>query len=64
MGKWIHSLALSVIRQIGLLIPLLAILSRLVGETGLICAQPAADTVSLLVGIGIYISLMKQLKEA
>jgi Na+-driven multidrug efflux pump len=64
MGKWIHSLALSVIRQIALLIPLLAILSRLVGETGLICAQPAADTVSLLVGIGIYISLMKQLKEA
>lgn len=64
MGKWIHSLALSVIRQIGLLIPLLAILSRLVGEMGLICAQPAADTLSLLVGIGIYISLMKQLKEA
>ena len=64
MGKWIHSLALSVIRQIGLLIPLLAILSRLVGEMGLICAQPAADTISLLVGIGIYISLMKQLKEA
>lgn len=63
MGKWIHSLALSVIRQIGLLIPLLAILSRLVGEMGLICAQPAADTLSLLVGIGIYISLMKQLKE-
>ena len=63
MGKWIHSLALSVIRQIGLLIPMLAILSRLVGEMGLISAQPAADTVSLLVGIGIYISLMKQLKE-
>lgn len=63
MGKWIHSLALSVIRQIALLIPLLAILSRLVGEMGLICAQPAADTISLLVGIGIYISLMKQLKE-
>ena len=63
MGKWIHSLALSVIRQIGLLIPMLAILSRLVGEMGLISAQPAADTISLLVGIGIYISLMKQLKE-
>ena len=64
MGKWIHSLALSVIRQIGVLIPLLAILNRLVGEVGLVCAQPAADTVSLLVGIGIYLSLMKGLKDA
>ena len=61
MGKWIHSLVLSVIRQVGLLIPLLAILSRMVGEMGLICAQPVSDTISLLVGIGIYISLMKQL---
>ena len=64
MGKWVHSLALSVIRQVGLLIPLLAILNRLAGEMGLVCAQPAADTVSLLVGVGIYLSLMKQLKDA
>ncbi len=64
MGKWMQSLALSVIRQAGLLIPLLTIMNRFVGEIGLVCAQPIADTVSLMVGVGIYLTLMKQFKIA
>lgn len=62
MGKWAHSLALSVIRQAGFLFPLLVILNLVAGEMGLVCAQPIADTGALLLGIGIYRKLVKQLK--
>lgn len=61
MGKWAHSLALSVIRQAGLLFPLLVILNAAVGGMGLVCAQPLADTAALLLGSAIYIRLMKKL---
>ena len=60
MGKWVHSLALSVIRQLGLLIPLLVVLNTLAGESGIVCAQPAADIASLIIGIAVYRSLMKK----
>ena len=63
MGKWVHSLALSVIRQAGFLFPLLVILNLTLGEIGLICAQPIADTGALLLGIGIYRSLVKKLND-
>lgn len=63
MGKWLHSLALSIIRQAGLLFPLLIILNYFVGEKGLVSAQPISDTLSLLVGIGFYVFLMKKYKE-
>ena len=62
MGKWVQSLALSVIRQAGLLFPLLVIMNAFVGEMGLVCAQPIADTLSLLVGITIYMILMRKYK--
>ena len=60
MGKWIPSLAISVVRQIGLLIPLLVIFQHFVGEIGLVCAQPIADTVTFMVGIILYVKLMKK----
>ena len=60
MGKWIPSLAISVVRQIGLLIPLLVIFQHFVGEIGLICAQPIADTITFMVGIILYVKLMKK----
>lgn len=63
MGKWAQSLALSVIRQAGLLFPLLIIMDALRGEMGIVCAQPIADTVSLLVGIIIYMVLMRKYKQ-
>lgn len=60
MGKWAHSLALSVIRQAGLLFPLLVIMNKFAGETGLVYAQPIADTVTLFIGITFYVMLMKK----
>ena len=62
MGKWLHSLALSVIRQALFLFPLLIILNAIIGEFGLVCAQPIADIVSLVVGICFYRSLSKKFR--
>ncbi len=61
MGKWAHSLALSVIRQAGLLFPLLVLMNHFVGETGLVSAQPISDTISLVVGVSLYAILIKKL---
>jgi len=63
MGKWVQSLALSIIRQAGLLFPLLVIMNTFVGEIGLVYAQPIADSITLFVGIGMYCVLMKKYKE-
>lgn len=63
MGKWLQSLVLSIMRQAGLLFPLLIILNHSMGEIGLVCAQPIADTISLFIGIGIYIMLTKSLSK-
>lgn len=63
MGKWVHSLALSVIRQAGLLFPLLVLMNYFVGEIGLVYAQPISDTISLVVGIGFYAMLMRKYKN-
>ena len=60
MGKWVQSLLLSIIRQAGLLFPLLVIMNAFVGEIGLVCAQPIADTVTLILGIVFYVVLMKK----
>ena len=62
MGKWVQSLVLSVIRQLGLLLPLLIILSTYVGEMGLVYAQPIADSVTLVVGILLYAVSVRKLK--
>lgn len=60
MGKWIQSLALSLIRQGVLLIPLLIILNRYLGEMGLVYSQPIADTSALITGIILYLAIIKQ----
>lgn len=62
MGNWLQSLALSVIRQAGLLFPLLVLLNKFLGEIGLVCAQPIADTVALVIGIVMYVVLMRKIK--
>ena len=61
MGKWAHSLALSVIRQAGFLFPLLILLNQVMGEMGLVCAAPVADTCALLLGIFLYRRLVRKL---
>ncbi|MBQ8730428.1 MAG: polysaccharide biosynthesis C-terminal domain-containing protein [Lachnospiraceae bacterium] len=63
MGKWFHSFILSVIRQVGLLFPLLIVMNKYVGEFGLVCAQPIADTISLFIGIILYVTLMKKITK-
>ena len=62
MGKWVQYIVLSVIRQAGFLFPLLVIMNTFVGEIGLVCAQPIADTVTLFVGIAFYVVLMRKYK--
>ena len=63
MGKWVRSLVLSVVRQIGFLFPLLIILNAVAGETGLVCAQPISDTCALLLGIALYRTALREFKE-
>lgn len=60
MGKGIESLALSVVRQGLLLVPLLLILSRMFGEMGLVSSQPAADSITLVIGIVLYIKVIRK----
>ncbi len=63
MGRWFQSLLLSLVRQLVILIPLLIILKKFGGETGLMCAQPVADTLTLAMGIIMYIVIMKNIKK-
>lgn len=63
MGKWAQSLSLSVVRQLGLLFPLLIILNLIGGEMGLVSAQPVADTITLGIGFAFYHISMKKYEE-
>lgn len=63
MGRWLQSLLLSVVRQLVVLIPLLIILKNFGGELGLMCAQPIADTLTLVIGIVMYIFIMNKMKK-
>lgn len=60
MGSWLESLLLTVLRQGVLQISLMLILNRLIGETGLVCAQPIADNATMILGVFLYIHFMKK----
>lgn len=60
MGMWKRSTLLSAIRQGVLFIPLMILLNRVMGMYGLVWSQPVADTLSLLLGFGLYVQLMKR----
>lgn len=60
MGKGFESLMLSVVRQGALLIPLLLIMNKLFGEMGLVCSQPAADNITLIIGVILYIRVIRK----
>ena len=64
IGKWLHSLALSVIRQAVVLVPLLFVINMVAGEMGLVYAPPIADTLSLLLGVILYKLLMRDFAKA
>ncbi len=57
MGKWKQSLALTFFRQGVILIPTLILINRAFGAYGLIWAQPIADTVSLVIGLVMYLAI-------
>lgn len=60
MGRWAESLTLSVVRQGFLLIPLLILLNKTIGEIGLVVSQPVADTITLIIGIILYARFIKR----
>lgn len=59
MGKALPSLVLTVCRQGLIFIPLVFILDRMFGLDGVIYAQPAADYLSIVLGIIICFWLFK-----
>lgn len=54
MGAAVPSLIINISRQGLVYIPMLFILDAALGVTGLVWAQPAADVISLLIGIVMY----------
>lgn len=63
MGKALPSLILTVCRQGLIFIPLIFILNALLGLDGVIYAQPAADYLSILVGIMICVHLFRSMEH-
>lgn len=63
VGKWKEGLAIPIVRQGFILIPLNIILGKILGQFGLIIAQPIADTTVLFFGIFMYLRLHKNLKQ-
>lgn len=61
MGKALPSLVLTVCRQGLIFIPLIFILNAMLGLDGVIYAQPAADYLSILVGIMICMHLFRSM---
>ena len=63
MGKWVRSLALSVIRQIGFFFPVVVFFNAVLGERGLISAPPISDICALVLGIILYRNAVRKFKE-
>ena len=63
MGKALPSLVLPVCRQGLIFIPLIFILNAMLGLDGVIYAQPAADYLSILVGIMICMHLFRSMEH-
>ena len=63
MGKALPTLVLTVCRQGLIFIPLIFILNAMLGLDGVIYAQPAADYLSILVGIMICMHLFRSMEH-
>ena len=62
MGKGLQSLVLAVSRQGFVFLPAILIMQKLFGLTGIIFAQPFADAVAVLIAVGMFLFLLKDLK--
>ncbi len=60
MGKGLHAMVVTLVRQVGLVIPALFLLSRSYGVLGAFAAQPVADTLSLVVTASILVSVYRR----
>jgi putative MATE family efflux protein len=61
LGKAKQTLALSVARQGIVLIPLLILFNALIGQDGIIMAQPVADVASLLISVALFVPIRREL---
>lgn len=62
LGKGIHSLVISMLRQLVIIIPLAALLSRTMGLLGVWITFPIAELIAAFVGCCLYGNFMKRLK--
>ncbi|MBO5100503.1 MAG: MATE family efflux transporter [Treponema sp.] len=63
MGKAIQSLMLAVSRQGFVFLPLILLLKSLYGLEGVVIAQPIADLVAIIIALGMFLSINKELKN-
>jgi putative MATE family efflux protein len=61
LGKAKQTLALSVARQGIVLIPLLILFRFLMGQDGIILAQPVADIASMLISVALFLPVRREL---
>lgn len=65
MGAVMPSLIINISRQGLIYIPVLFLLNAILGITGLVWAQPVVDVISLVVGIGMYLTVSgKMMKQS
>ncbi len=62
LGAAVPSLILSISRQGLIFLPLLAVLNSLAGLSGIVYAQPAADILSILLSVILYLRQIKKLR--
>lgn len=55
------SLIINISRQGLIYIPVLFLLNKVLGITGLVWAQPVVDVISLVVGIGMYLRVSRKM---
>jgi len=60
MGKGLHAMLVTLVRQVGLVIPALFLLSHYYGAVGAFAAQPVADTLSAAVTAVILVSVYRR----
>jgi Na+-driven multidrug efflux pump len=63
LGKAKQTLILSIARQGIALIPLLILFNFLIGQDGIILAQPVADIVSMLISVALFLPVRRELSD-
>ena len=63
MGKPMHALCITLIRQLALYIPLLLVMDRMLGFQGLIWAQPVTEIIMMAASISLLVRTIQGLKK-